>query len=75
MAVVTLVLVAVVVDVSAMVAMITEDVGGWGGVFIFNIVIFIIFVDDKDWILSGAFRGRYFISCHSFTNFFKRSDR
>ena len=74
MTVVALVLGAVVVDVSAMVTMVTEDVGGWGGVFVFNIVVFIIFVDDKDRILSSAFRGRYFILCHSFTNFFKWSD-
>ena len=79
MTVVTLVIGAIVVDMSAMVALITENVGRWGSEFVFFIIIFvivfIIFVNDKDRILSGAFGTRYFILCHSFTNFFKQSDR
>jgi hypothetical protein len=68
MTIVALVLDAVIVYVSAMMTMVTEDVRRWGCKF-----VFIIFVDDKDQILSGAFRGRYFVSRHSFTNFFEWS--
>ena len=68
MTVVTLVIGAIIVDMSAMVAMITENVGRWGSEFVFFVIIFvivfIIFINDKDRILSGAFRTRYFISCH-----------
>ena len=53
MTIVTLVLDAVIVDMSTVMTMVTEDVRGWGCKFVFNIVIF---VDDKDQILSGAFR-------------------
>ena len=73
MTIVALVLDTVIVDMSAMMTMVTEDIRRWGCEFIFNIVVFIIFVDDKNRILSGAFRGRYFVSRHSFTNFFKWS--
>ena len=59
MTVVTLVIGAIVVDMSTMVTMITENVGKWGSKFVFCIIIFvivfIIFVNDKDWILSRAF--------------------
>ena len=79
MTVVTMVIGAIVIDMSTVMAMITENIGRWGGEFvsfvISFIIVFIIFVNDKDRILSSAFRVRYFISCHSFTNFFKRSDR